>query len=486
MAQGPLDIQKKDASAANPDLCRQWIADKIFSFQPDSYVKDYPDWPGMVGVEVEMPYYNKESLQLNQPSMVHLSGPDSLSEALNQIAQKQNGWSLEVQQNHLTAVRLDEGDQLTFEPGGQIEFSSIPYPCMTDAIARMEKIQKILDKELAHYNMATYQTGMNPWQTVDEIGLQMTKPRYRAMDTYFNNLSEYGRRMMRQTCTIQVNLDFGNSEHALARRYLAANLISPFLTAIFAWSPFSDNRLNNYHSFRGVIWRGLDKSRTGFPELTSIMQSLNKSACIEAYLTKVLNAQVVFIEQLDFKPQTTPITFSEWMSKGVDGLFPTMEDFKTHLSLQFMEVRPRGFLELRAMDCQSRVWQGVPAAITTALLYDDRSVDQVIELLSPWVNKMDQLLDFALHGLTHPEINQIALKMLPIIADGCYGLPECYRGEGTLAELTAFGEYFISRKRTPADDLIEKIKKQKTQQLTPVMIKELEDEWRDIIVKTNS
>ncbi len=33
---------------------------------------------------------------------------------------------------------------------------------------------------------------------------------------------------------MQVNLDFGSSEEMLAKRYVAANLIAPFATAIFA------------------------------------------------------------------------------------------------------------------------------------------------------------------------------------------------------------------------------------------------------------
>ncbi len=48
----------------------------------------------------------------------------------------------------------------------------------------------------------------------------------------FYGISPYGRRMMRQTCTMQVNLDFGSSEEMLAKRYVAANLIAPFATAI--------------------------------------------------------------------------------------------------------------------------------------------------------------------------------------------------------------------------------------------------------------
>ena len=70
--------------------------------------------------------------------------------------------------------------------------------------------------------------GINPWQGVEEIGLQMNKPRYKAMDSYFSSLSAYGRRMMRQTFTVQVNMDFGDDESTLVNRIFSLSISCSF------------------------------------------------------------------------------------------------------------------------------------------------------------------------------------------------------------------------------------------------------------------
>jgi glutamate--cysteine ligase len=220
---------------------------------------------------------------------------------------------------------------------------------------------------------------MNPWQTVDEIGLQMRKPRYQSMDKHFTKIGPYGRRMMRQTCGMQVNLDFGGTETILAKRYLVANLMSPAATAAFTYSPIVDRKKTDCLSFRAKTWQHLDPTRTGFPKLERIAKELSKEACVQSYLDHVLAAKVVFVESLNHEVPEPSITFADWIKHGYKGVTPTMVDFDTHLSLHFPEVRAKGFLELRSIDCQSRLWQTVPASLCTSLLYDEANLDAALD-----------------------------------------------------------------------------------------------------------
>ena len=89
--------------------------------------------------------------------------------------------------------------------------------------------------------------------------------------------------MMRLTSTVQVNLDFGEHQDTMAKRYLVANLLAPISTAIFANSAFSSGKLNGEKSYRSKIWRHLDHSRTGFPELDQLASKLDKASCVRAY-----------------------------------------------------------------------------------------------------------------------------------------------------------------------------------------------------------
>lgn len=467
--------------------CRQWVADEVFRLRPRDYCLKHPKWPGMVGIEVEMQCYWRSSLEKGQPQWVSLSGERSLSTALLDLRSKRPDWTFETLPDDpsiLLAVHMDEGDHITFEPGGQLEISSKPYPCLKDAIRRVAQVTEMLKEHLRRHEIELIQIGANPWFDTETLPLQMTKPRYRAMNDYFGTIGPYGRQMMRLTCTIQVNLDFGESDEILAKRFLAANLIAPIATSIFAYSAFSSGRPNGYKSYRSRIWQGLDNSRTGFPRLEGVMAKLNKESCVEAYLERLMDAQVVFIEALNYKSMSGQLTFGQWIEQGYEGIYPTVKDFQTHMSLFFPEVRARGFLELRSVDVQSPVWQVVPACFYTALLYDERNLNALIDLLAGDAASLQRLWEQSSYGLADAELRNLSIQVMDLAQSGFNRLPSCYQGDGAGRVFTAFAERFTYIGRSPADDLLEIFSKSGDEYLTPQTIFELEQMWRSSIDKT--
>ena len=164
-------------------------------------------------------------------------GAGSLVEALEPLASLRSDWVFEYSGEInplLMAVKFEQQDQLTFEPGGQIEISSKPYPCLDDASVRIKSMLAFLREHFSSKGITLWPSGVNPWYTTESLPLQMTKPRYLAMDRYFNQVGAYGSQMMRLTSTVQVNLDFGEHQDTMAKRYLVANLLAPISTAIFA------------------------------------------------------------------------------------------------------------------------------------------------------------------------------------------------------------------------------------------------------------
>jgi glutamate--cysteine ligase len=468
------------ASFMNLEDCRRWLEEKTFHLQPETYQKSHPDWPGAVGLEIEMlPLVINE--QGGVPSKVTLQGRSgSLASSLRQVA-KRHHWDVKEssdrgQEPLLINVFMDQKDNLSFEPGGQLEFSSKPYECLSDAIKRTKSIQDILDRELRELAQVTLtQVGLNPWHSVDELGLQMQKPRYQAMNDYFSAISPYGPRMMRQTCTVQVNLDFGRDESTMAKRYLASLLLAPFAGAIFNNSGISERKSAGMTGLRSKVWRHMDPSRTGVPPLKHLKTHLNKSACVDTYFDFLKDARVVFVTGLDFKVIHSPTTWSDWVSCGIDGVFPTQDDFETHMSLLFPDVRARGFLELRSVDCQARPWQFVPAAWWTGLLYDAKACDAVIETLLPHENQMDELLDAAAFGLQDHRLAEGAKSLFTLAREGLARLPGCYYGEGALQGLERFAEAFTLRGRVPSNDLLDRMPP--SGELTWEIFRRVYDDW---------
>lgn len=375
------------------------------------------------------------------------------------------------------SVLMEQGDALTFEPGGQLEFSSTPYPCLCDAVKRMDEVQAEIDRIYAAQGLAITQVGINPWHTLGEIGLQMAKPRYRAMDQYYSQIGPYGQRMMRQTCTVQVNLDFGPDEITLAKRYLASQLISPLAAAMFAYSPVVDRKLTGVRGFRSRIWRHTDPTHTGLPGLEAIAARLDRATCISTYLEAVLSATVVFVEDLNYKVLAKPVTFGDWLDHPIDGVRPKTKDLATHLSLMFPEVRPRGFLELRSIDCQARAWQYVPAYFYTGILYDHETLDQVIDLLLPYGSQLEALLVKSEQGLEDPTLASLSSRVIQLAQAGFSRLSPCFKAGKAELEFAAFASRFTLRGRTPADDVLDAMLRAHESFMTFATYRSLEERW---------
>lgn len=437
------------------DWCYRKIFDEVFRLRPADYQKDYPNWPGMVGIEIEMMPLATASL-VEAPQQLRLLGEGGLQEKLRTLLKTNRLWKPEENQDgSLSRINLGAGDQLTFEPGGQLEYSSRPYPCLDEVCQRVSSIQQVLDSQLSLQGVTFLQMGSQPWQTAEQLGLQMPKPRYRAMDHYFQQLGPYGQRMMRETCTIQVNLDFGDCSSMLAKRYLLANLMAPLMTAIFAHSPVSAARKNGYLSQRAAIWQNLDRSRTGFPSLAPIVANPSRESCAEAYLDHVFSAKVVFVESLNYQVPQTPLSFSQWMTEGLNGTYPTARDFENHLSLHFPEVRARGFLELRSIDSQARAWQLVPALISCGLLYDKGALEQGLDYLLPHLDELENLWQRSAYGLQDSVLRRLSTDLVNLAQEGFKRLPPCYQGKDKGKVLDGFLNRFTLRGRTPADDVLD-------------------------------
>ena len=460
------------------EICERYISEEIFSHGPPDYEKQHPNWPGAVGLELEMLPVNL-STGSPQPLALFGNSPNVVDSVLNQEERKHWKWIGETGEGNekiITRIQLEKGDNLSFEPGGQLEISTLPYPCLSDAVRRLKEVQDIIETSLVqHPEIGVTQIGMNPWHTTSEIGLQLPKKRYQSMNEYFTSIGPYGQKMMRQTCTIQVCLDFGRTDELLAKRYIASQLLSPYAAAIFAFSCISENGPTAL-GLRRKIWAETDPSRTGITLTQELLNEKSKAACAKNYFDFAMNARVIFIPELDFLVPKQPLSFREWIEKGYEGTFPTYADFKTHLSLLFPEVRPRGFLEIRSVDCQSKPWQFVPAAFYSSLLYDEDNLNYILEVLGKDLSAIHAAMRWAESGLEETQIQSQAKKLMQLAIEGFERLPPCFRGEGTEKSLLRFKEHFTDRNRCPSNDLKDVFDKQ----LQWSALKNLEDHWSKI------
>lgn len=425
--------------------------------------------------------FDAQSWRNGHAKPIPLFGKDSLTEALSHLAKSKSDWQLNYSDDQLRSLSIGAGDGITFEPGGQIEISTRPLSGFKEAISHFSKLRTELFNQLGSSNIFLFCAGMNPWLSIEQIGLQMQKPRYTAMDEYFARIGPYGQKMMRQTSTVQINLDYGSDETHLVKRYLAANLLAPIATGIFANSPFSDGKPNLLKSYRSRIWQGLDNSRTGFTDIKALQSKMDRTSLCDLYFDRLLACKVPFLEKLNARVPSQDLSLAEWFEHGYQGIKPDLDDFKLHMSLYFPEVRLKGFFELRSVDMQNPVWLSCPILFYTALLYDDQSVDNIINLLAPHLDDYDHLWQASTAGLDDPKLANLSKSIMREVFDGYSRLADEHKCESSYQTLKVFAEHFTNQARCPADDWLELYKSRMDTSLNIDTVVSLEDKWLDMV-----
>ena len=431
-----------DTDSIDADSCYAFVGDDLFALRPDHQ--------DTVGVEIE-------SIPLLRTTEIvpFVSEHTGLRQLLHGLALAEN-WSSSFHHDNPYAldslrIELEEhasilGGHLTFEPAGQIEYSSNPAANITTLLSYTNHVSSKISDHLAKHDISLLQIGINPWHTTAQLGLQVKKQHYLLMQEHFKRFAPLGLRMMRQTCAIQVNLDYGNDDSLFVKRYLACLLLAPYSAAIFANSTVWDQTYSDCLGFRSQIWRTADASRTGFPALTDMFDRIDKQACADSYAEFALNARVIALVN---DKRLSGATFKDWIAEGS----PTLADFQTHLRTLFPEVRPQRYFELRSVDCQASVWQYVPLGFYLGLIYCDVNLDQVLARLMPEGKSINTQLDLARQGLQNRDATFIAnAKWLFDVAIGA-NLPPHWCDTELQRTMRCFAERFTYQEKTPADEI---------------------------------
>ena len=341
------------------------------------------------------------------------------------------------------------GGRLTFEPGGQVEHSTAVYPGVGAAVADVEDVVERLRGAFAQHDVVLAAVGIDVWNDVSTVPQQLRAGRYTSQAAYYRQRGPWGAVMMRHTASLQINLDLG-PEGVWQERWLIANLLSPLLVATFASSPGKDGVVCE----RAHAWQELDPTRAGFPRL--LVEGAGDDPRLE-WGQAALDADVMLyrLSETRFEPGCPGCSFAEWIRDGHPRWgWPTVEDLEYHVTTLFFEVRPRGFLELRAGEAVPDRWRAAPVTMAAALLYDDQARASGLDLLG---SRRPDLPDLwrraAADGVHDPELRDLACDLWTIALAGARRLPEPFVGGEALATAETFLEHFTDRGRTPGDDL---------------------------------
>ena len=93
---------------------------------------------------------------------------------------------------------------------------------------------------------------------------------------------------------------------------------------------------------------------------------------------------------------------------------------------------------------------------------------------------MDQLDSFwqrSVYGLDDPEMAKICKSLLEMALEGFHRLPSCYQGKSTGKVLEVFAERFTFSGKSPADEVIQLVKKHPEKTLDSKEFLRLHEDW---------
>jgi glutamate--cysteine ligase len=376
-----------------------------------------------VGAELEMiPVYRSTGERV-----LAQSGHPSGSEFIASLA-AEFGWREEETPPDASCWSFPDG-RISFEPGGQIEFSSTVFEGASDLLASMEKWTRILSQRADRAGLELKTVGIEERAPLEAVPLQLHRRRYTEMTRYFDSISEFGVVMMRQTASLQINVDRGASP---LDRWRLLNRLAPYMVAIFANSPRYAGADTGHKSYRAHVWRMLDPRRTGIV--------FDERDPAEAYLDFALDAPVILSENNGGYP-----TFRELVAANS----ATKELWDVHLTTLFPEIRPRDYFEIRSIDAFDPSHLCAALAFVCGIVYANEASADALALLA---RPDDSLLRRAGQlGLRDASLRKVAESLVSIAVDGCKRLGAAYISASDLQRAEKFFDRFTLTGRSPAD-----------------------------------
>ena len=317
-----------------------------------------------IGVEHEKFLFNKNDLKRIDYNQIK-----KVFEILSN-----KGWELQHEKDKVIGLKR-KNQKITTEPGFQYELSGEPF----------KNIHSVCSENNAHFNelkeifnsvsITTSSIAYDPFNKLSDIP-NSPKERYKIMTAEMPKGGRLSLDMMYKTAGIQINYDY-ISEDDFEKKFKIGNYLAPLTIALFANSPFTENKLSGFLSYRSKVWQ--ETNRGGIMPIT--FESVN----FEKYVDNVINYPILFLKKNKRYYSPNGQTFNDYLNGNLNflkGEKPTLEDFENHLGTIFTEVRLKQVIEFRSLDtCNFGCICNGPSFFT-GLIYG--SIDETYEIIKNW------------------------------------------------------------------------------------------------------
>lgn len=303
---------------------------------------------------------------------LNYEGPGGIWEILSRLAGR-HGWVPFINEaRYLTSLRRN-GAMLSMEPGGQLELSTAPARTLAEIATELDIHRQELATVIDPGSVAVLAAGMHPTARAADIQL-MPRVRHRVMAEYLPRRSPTALDMMKATCSTQAAFDFSDEADA-ARKMTVALKLSPIVNALWANSPIYGAEPTGVVSHRGKVWSRMDPDRSGL--LTPLLE---RGFSFHAWCDFLLDMPMMLTFIRGRYQPAHGRTFRDFLEKGEEGYYPSVDDWEVHITTAFPEARLKKFIEVRGADACPRALALAVPAFWKGLLYDERALGFALHL----------------------------------------------------------------------------------------------------------
>ena len=316
----------------------------------------------MIGVELEDFIYDKKSKRIPVNPGSEYSASDLLKNLID----------LQVNDKYKAYYSI--------EPGGQIEWASTPRRSLHDVQIELNSHQKRLNHLLTAHQLEKIDLSVEPIYLPNEIDF-IDHKKYELMHELFLRTGKHGPWMMRNTTSIQVNIDILSKTDAEEMAFLA-DCLTPFCVLLFANGPFMAGNPANNSNHRYNFWNDTDPSRCGNLFDHGIH---NKDQLLDKFVDIVLDAPSIFTVSISNDIKKFDGSLKQWLQALEQS--DVLDEHKINIALHqiFTHVRfKKHVLEIRGTDRPPTGFEIAPAAFWVGLLTVDSIRDQLMKIFSRW------------------------------------------------------------------------------------------------------
>ena len=268
----------------------------------------------------------------------------------------------------------------SIEPGGQIEWASTPRRSLHDVQIELNSHHTRLNQLFTTNQLETIDLAVEPIYLPNEIDF-IDHKKYKLMHELFLRTGKYGPWMMRNTTSVQVNIDILSKTDAEEMAFLA-DCLNPFCVLLFANGPFMAGKPAKNSNNRYNFWNDTDPSRCGDLFDHGIH---SKEQLLDKFVDIVLDAPSIFTISSGNDIKEFDGSLKQWLQTLDQS--EELDEHKIDIALHqiFTHVRfKKHVLEVRVADRPPTGFEMAPAAFWVGLLTVDTIRDQLMKIFSRW------------------------------------------------------------------------------------------------------